>query len=110
MININASDHADLHGGDQVVAEVGRQQLGVELEGGGPNLLDPGVTRHTRAVHVQYTCSTRAVQVGDTLPVVGEAEVLQLRVQSHRHDLRREVRVSVEWSGSLAFCCYFRGI
>ena len=60
---INASDHADLHGGDQVVAEVGRQQLGVELEGGGPNLLDPGVTRHTRAVHVQYTCSTRAVHV-----------------------------------------------
>ena len=109
---------ADLHGGDQVVAEVSRQQLGVELEGGGPNLLDPGVTRHTRAVdtcntravHVQYTCSTRAVQVGDRLPVVGEAEVLQLRVQSHRHDLRREVRVSVEWSGSLAFCCNFRGI
>ena len=46
------SDHADLHGGDLVVAEVGRQQLGVELEGGGPNLLDPGVTRDTRAVHV----------------------------------------------------------
>ena len=54
------SDHADLHGGDQVVAEVGRQQLGVELEGGGPNLLDPGVTRHTRAVD---TCSTRGGHV-----------------------------------------------
>ena len=53
-------DQAHLHAADQVVAEVRREQLGVELEGGGANLLDPGVvTRHTRAVHVQYTCSTR---------------------------------------------------
>ena len=65
------SDHADLHGGDQVVAEVGRQQLGVELEGGGPNLLDPGVTRHTSAVHVQNTCSTRAVHVQYTCSTRG---------------------------------------
>ena len=87
------SDQAHLHAADQVVAEVRREQLGVELEGGGANLLDPGVvTRHTREVHVQYTCSTRAVHVQYTLPVVGEAEVLQLRVQSHRHDLRREER------------------
>ena len=86
-------DQAHLHAADQVVAEVGREQLGMELEGGGANLLDPGVvTRHTREVHVQYTCSTRAVHVQYTLPVVGEAEVLQLRVQSHRHDLRREER------------------
>ena len=57
-------DQAHLHAADQVVAEVRREQLGVELEGGGANLLDPGVvTRHTRAVHVQYTCSTRAVHV-----------------------------------------------
>ena len=78
-------DQAHLHAADQVVAEVRREQLGVELEGGGANLLDPGVvTRHTR--------STRAVHVQYTLPVVGEAEVLQLRVQSHRHDLRREER------------------
>ena len=47
-------------------------------------------SRHV--TRVQYTCSTRAVHVQYTLPVVGEAEVLQLRVQSHRHDLRREER------------------
>ena len=102
---INDSDHAHLHRGDQVVAEVGRQQLGVELEGGGPNLLDPGVTRHTRAVHVQYTCSTGGGQVtccggGGGAPAPGSES-------SARSEERREVRV---WSGSLAFCCYFRGI